>query len=80
MVAEKFNYLVKNLTAAGVLRRNIWFSLPIPKITFDPPAQGEKWFGAHILGPKSKRNDKKILVWGWGSKYNFRPHPYTKMF
>ena len=26
------NFVKKNLTAAGVFRRNIWFSLPIPKI------------------------------------------------
>ena len=26
----------KNLTVAGVLRINIWFSLPVPKIKFDP--------------------------------------------
>ena len=50
----------KNLTAAGVLRKNIWFSLPIPKIKFDPPTQGKKYFGVHILGPKSKRNDKNF--------------------
>ena len=31
----------KNLTAAGVHRKNIWFSLPIPKIKFDPPPQGK---------------------------------------
>ena len=31
----------ENLTVAGVLRRNIWFSLPIPKLKFDPPAQGK---------------------------------------
>ena len=26
-----FNNLVKNLTVAGVLRKKIWFSLPVPK-------------------------------------------------
>ena len=36
-----FYNFVKNLTVAGVLRKNIWFSLPIPKIKFDPPEQGE---------------------------------------
>ena len=36
-----FNNLVKNLTAAGVLRKNIWFSLLVPKIRFDPPPQGK---------------------------------------
>ena len=29
----------KNLTVAEVLRKNILFSLPIPKIKFDPPPQ-----------------------------------------
>ena len=29
----------KNLTAAGVLKKNILFSVPIPKIKFDPPPQ-----------------------------------------
>ena len=31
----------KNLMAAGVLGKNIWFSLHIPKIKFDPPPQGK---------------------------------------
>ena len=39
----------KNLIAAGVLRINIWFSLPVPKIKFDLPHK-EKCFGGHILG------------------------------
>ena len=30
---------MKNLIAAGVLRINIWFSIPAPKIKFDPPPQ-----------------------------------------
>ena len=29
----------KTLTVAGVLRKNILVSLPIPKIKFDPPPQ-----------------------------------------
>ena len=33
--------LVKNLIVAGVLRKNIWFSVPVPKIKFDPPPQGK---------------------------------------
>ena len=33
--------LLKNFTAAGVLRKNIWFSIPVPKIKFDPPPQGK---------------------------------------
>ena len=35
-----FDNLVKKLTLAGVVRKNIWFSLPVPKIKFDPPPQG----------------------------------------
>ena len=31
----------KNLTAAGVLTKIIFFSLPIPKIKFDSPQQGK---------------------------------------
>ena len=31
--------LVKKLEVAGVLRKNIWFSLPVPKIKFDPLPQ-----------------------------------------
>ena len=34
-----FENLMKNLIAAGVLRINIWFSIPVPKIKFDPPPQ-----------------------------------------
>ena len=34
-------YEKKNLTAAGVLGKYIWFSLFIPKIKFDPPPQGK---------------------------------------
>ena len=34
-----FDNLLKNLTAAQVLRKNIWFSIPIPKIKFNPPPQ-----------------------------------------
>ena len=33
--------LGKNLTVAGVLRINIWFSLPIPKIKFGFPNKGK---------------------------------------
>ena len=35
------NPVKKNFTVAGVLRINIWFSIPAPKIKFDPPSQGE---------------------------------------
>ena len=34
-----FDNLLKNLTVAQVLRKNIWFSVPVPKIKFDPPIQ-----------------------------------------
>ena len=47
-----FVNLVKNLTAAGVLTKitkNIFFSLPIPKIKFNSPPQG-KMLCVHILG------------------------------
>ena len=33
--------LKKNFTVAGVLRIDIWFSIPVPKIKFDPPQQGK---------------------------------------
>ena len=45
-----FENLVKNLIAAGVVRKNIWFSVPAPQIKFDPPCTREKCFGVHILG------------------------------
>ena len=34
----------KNLVAAGVLRKNIWFLVPIPNIKFHPPPQGKNAF------------------------------------
>ena len=46
-----FDNFVKKLVVAGVLRKNIWFSLPVSKIKFDPPPTREKCFGVHILGP-----------------------------
>ena len=33
--------LLKNFTVAVVFRINIWFSIPVPKIKFDPPPQGK---------------------------------------
>ena len=36
-----FDNLVKNLTVVGVLRKNIWFSVLIPKIKFDPSPEGK---------------------------------------
>ena len=39
-----FENLMKNLRVAGVLRINIWFSVPVPKIKFDPPPQGKSAF------------------------------------
>ena len=50
-----FENLMKNLIAAGVLRINIWFSVPVPKIKFDPPPQGKNALGAHILSPSLNR-------------------------
>ena len=35
------NFVKKNLTAAGVFRKDIWFSLLFPKIKLDPPPQGK---------------------------------------
>ena len=35
------NFVKKILTAAGVSRKDIWFSLLIPKIKLDPPPQGK---------------------------------------
>ena len=35
------NFVKKNLTEAGVFRKDIWFSLLIPKIKLDPPPQGK---------------------------------------
>ena len=36
-----FENLMKKLIAAGVIKNNIWFSVPVPKIKFDPPPQGQ---------------------------------------
>ena len=36
-----FENLMKKLIAAGVLRINMWLSVPIPKIKFEPPPQGK---------------------------------------
>ena len=44
----------KNLTAIGGLRKYIWFSIPVPKIKFDPPPTREKCFGDQILGSSLK--------------------------
>ena len=35
------NLVKKNLIVARVLRINIWFSIPVPKVKFDPPPQGK---------------------------------------
>ena len=35
------NPVKENLTADGILRINIWFSIPVPKIKVDPPTQGK---------------------------------------
>ena len=31
----------QKMTVAGVFMINIWFSIPVPKIKFDPPPQGK---------------------------------------
>ena len=36
-----FENLLKNLTAAQVLRKSIWFSVSVPKIKIDPPPEGK---------------------------------------
>ena len=36
-----FENLMKKLIAAGVIKINIWFSVPVPKIKFEPPPQGK---------------------------------------
>ena len=46
-----FENLMKSLIVAGVLRINIWFSLPVPKTKFDPSQQRKKCFGVHISSP-----------------------------
>ena len=43
-----FDNLVKNLTVARVFRNNIWFSVPIPKIKFEPPPQGKNALLLHF--------------------------------
>ena len=39
--SDNFENLMKKLITAGVLRKNIWFCVPVPKIKFDPPPQGK---------------------------------------
>ena len=39
-----FENLMKKLIVAGVLRINMWFSVPVPKIKFEPPPQGQNAF------------------------------------
>ena len=39
------------MIAAGDLTKNIWFSVPVSEIKFDPPPQGKKCFGVHIFSP-----------------------------
>ena len=36
-----FENLMKKLIAAGVIKINLWFFVPVPKIKFDPPLQGK---------------------------------------
>ena len=35
---------------AGVLRKNIWFSLPVTKIKFDPPPHGKNTLNGWVGG------------------------------
>ena len=58
------NPVKKNLTAAGVLRINIWLSIPVPKIKFDPPQQGKSALVSIILDLSSNQQffpDVEIL-------------------
>ena len=61
------NCVEKNLTVAAVLRKNIWFSLPLPKIKFDLPPEGKNGIGVHILGPSL--NQQIFLELEISSKY-----------
>ena len=40
----------KNLTAGGVLRKNIWVFVPVPKTKFDLSSTSKNHFGVHISG------------------------------
>ena len=42
------NPVKKNLTAAGVLRINIWPFIPVPKIKFDPLHMGKMLWGLYF--------------------------------
>ena len=63
-----FDNLVKNLTVARDFRNNIWFSIPIPKIKFEPPPQGKNvWcshFGVHIF--------IKSAIFFWNGKFHYK--------
>ena len=53
---------------AEVLRKNIWFSLPIPKIKFDPPAQGKNALVFIFQVINQKEMTKDFSVGGGGLK------------
>ena len=54
---------------AGVLRKNIWFSVPVPKIKFDPPPQEKSFWCSYF---KSFIKSKKISRCGnFVDKWNF---------
>ena len=66
------NFVKKNLTVAGVLRKNILFSLPIPKINFDPPPQEENDL---VFIFKSFIKSTIFQNWKFCQKFNFVSTP-----
>ena len=62
------------MTAAGVLKIYIWFSIPVPKIRFDPPPQGKMlWCSNFRLFIKSINLDRcGNLI----EKFNFVSTPW----
>ena len=55
----------------------IWFSVPVPKIKFDPPPQEKKCFGVHILSPSL--NQQIFPEWKISSPpHHHPPHPQRK--
>ena len=66
-----FDNFVKKLTLAGVLRKNIWFSIPVPKIKFDPPPEGKmlwcSYFKSFIKSTNFSRCGNFIKKWNFAS-------------
>ena len=59
---------------AGVLRKNIWFSIPVPKIKFDPPPQGKMlWCSYYRSFIKSINLDR---CGNFIEKFNFVSTPW----